>query len=123
MLTKKNKILGSDFQNEETQSQNQKQPQNKNFTIKKSQKKNHQIDDQIYFTESENTSPESIKGKLRIKNCYTNEPIRLYNWNQPIRQIENYTLTVIQHKNGSNEDNLEDSVLPFLIHPLTEARG
>ena len=22
-----------------------------------------------------------------------------------------------------NEDNLEDSVVPFLIHPLTEARG
>ena len=33
----KNKLLGKDFQNEETQSQNQKQPQNTNFIILKTQ--------------------------------------------------------------------------------------
>ena len=70
--------------------------------LKDSINKNHQIDDQLYFTDSETTSPASIKGKRKIKNCYTNKPIRFYNWNQPIRHIENYTLTVIQYKNDSN---------------------
>ena len=66
--------------------------------LKDSINKNHQIDDQIYFTDSETTSPASIKYKRRITKCYTKKPIRLYNWNQPIRHIENYTLTIIQHK-------------------------
>ena len=46
--------------------------------LKDSINKNHQIDYQIYFTDSETTSPASRKGKRRIKNCYTNKPIRLY---------------------------------------------
>ena len=33
MINKKNKLLGKDTQNEETQSQNQKQPQYTNFKI------------------------------------------------------------------------------------------
>ena len=69
--------------------------------LKDSINKNHQTDDQIYFTDSETTSPASIKGKRRIKRFYTNKPIQLYIWNQPIRHIENYTLTFIQHKNDS----------------------
>ena len=69
--------------------------------LKDSVNKNHQIDDQLYFTDSETTSQASVKGKRKMKNCYTNKPKRLYNWNQPIRHIENYTLTVIQHKNDS----------------------
>ena len=69
--------------------------------LKDSKTKNHQIDDQLYLTDSETTSPASMKGKRRIKNCYTNKPIRLYNWNQPIRHIEIYTLTVIKQKNDS----------------------
>ena len=67
--------------------------------LKNSINKNHQIDDQLYFTDSETTSPASVKANK--KNCYTNKPIRLCNWNQPIRHIENYTLTVLQHKNDS----------------------
>ena len=59
------------------------------------------MEDQIYFSDSETTSTASIKRKRRIKNCYTNKLIRLYNRNQPIRHIENYTLTKIQHKNDS----------------------
>ena len=47
--------------------------------LKDSINKNHQIDDQLYFTDSEATSPASIKGKRRIESCYTNEPIRLHN--------------------------------------------
>ena len=65
--------------------------------LEDSKNKNHQIDDQLYFTDSETTSKSSVKGK-RKKSCYTNKPLRLYNWNQPIRHIENYTITVIQHK-------------------------
>ena len=52
--------------------------------LKDSMNKNHQIDDQIFFSDSETKSPASIKGKRRIKKSYTNKPIRLYNWNQPI---------------------------------------
>ena len=73
---------------------------------------------------SEATSPASIKGNCKIKNCYTNKPIRLYNWNQPIRHLKNYTLTVIQQKKRiRSEDNLENSVLPIFINPSTEPRG
>ena len=60
--------------------------------LKDSINKNQEIDDQTYFTDSETTSPASIKEKRRIKNCYTNKQIRLFNWNQPIRHIESYTL-------------------------------
>ena len=45
--------------------------------LKDSINKNRQIDHQLYFTDSETTSPASIKGKIRIKNCYTNKLIRL----------------------------------------------
>ena len=64
--------------------------------------KTHQTDFQIIFSDLETTSAASIKGKRRIYNHYTNKTIRLYNWNQPIRHIENCTLTVIQQKNDSN---------------------
>ena len=37
--------------------------------LKDSKNKNHQIDDQIHFSDSETTSPASIKGNRRIKNC------------------------------------------------------
>ena len=67
--------------------------------LKDSKNKNHQTDDQLYFTDSETTSPASVKSKRkRKKNCYTNKPIRFYNWNRPIKHIECYTLTVIQYK-------------------------
>ena len=70
--------------------------------LKDSINKNHQVDDQLYFTNSETTSPASVKGKRKIKKCYTNKPIRLYNWTQPpIRHIEIFTLTEVQHKNDS----------------------
>ena len=39
--------------------------------------KTHQIDDYLYFTDSETTSQASVKSKRKIKNCYTNKPIRL----------------------------------------------
>ena len=35
--------------------------------LKVSINKNHQIDDQLYFTDSETTSPASVKGKQNIK--------------------------------------------------------
>ena len=49
--------------------------------LKVSINKNHQNDDQLNFLDSETTSQASIKGKRRMKNRYTNIPIRLYNWN------------------------------------------
>ena len=55
---------------------------------KDSTHKNYPLYDQIYFSDSETRTPSSIKGKCRIKKSYINKLVRLYNWNQPIRQIE-----------------------------------
>ena len=38
------------------------------------------------------------RGKRRIKKIYKHKPVHLYNWNQPIRHIDNYILTVIKRK-------------------------
>ena len=69
--------------------------------LKESIVKTHQIDEQIFFSDSETTSQASIKSKCKIKKTLHKQAIRLYKWNQPIRHIEKYTLTVIQHKNDS----------------------
>ena len=71
------------------------------YRLKDSVKKNYQVNDTLYFSDSETTSQSSIQGKRRIKNTYKNKPVRLYNWNQPIKHIENYKLTVIKHENES----------------------
>ena len=44
------------------------------YNLKDSKNKNHQIDDQLYFTDSETASPASKKGKQIVKNSYTNKP-------------------------------------------------
>ena len=54
------------------------------------------------FSESETTSNSSQRGKRRIKKQYKHKPVHLYNWNQPIRHINNYILTVIERKNEFN---------------------
>ena len=94
----KNKLSENDFQNKETQYQNQTNTIQELQELKDFLNKKNPIDDQIYFADSETTTPSSLKGKRKIKNSYTNKPIRLYNWNQPIRQIECYTLTVLQNR-------------------------
>ena len=71
------------------------------YRLKDSINKNYQVNDTLYFSDSETTSHSSIRGKRRIKNTYKTEPVRLYNWNQPLKHIENYKLTVIKHKNES----------------------
>ena len=71
------------------------------YKLKDSVNKKDQVNDQLYFSDSETTSHSSIQGKRRIKKTYKNKPVRLYNWNQPINHIEHYTLTVIKHKNES----------------------
>ena len=68
------------------------------YRIKESINKNYQVNDTLFFSDSETTSQSSIQGKRRIKMTYKNKPVRLYNWNQPIKHIENYKLTVIKHK-------------------------
>ena len=47
--------------------------------LKDSKNNHHQTDIQLYFTDSEITSSASVKGKQKIKDCYTNKSIRLYN--------------------------------------------
>ena len=54
---------------------------------------------QLYFSDSEKTSNSSKRGKRRIKKQYKHKPVHLYNWNQPIRHIDSYILTVIKRKN------------------------
>ena len=56
------------------------------------------IDKQKHFYNSGSTSPSSIKSKRRILKSYFNKPVHLYNWIQPIRHIENYTLAVLRYK-------------------------
>ena len=68
--------------------------------LKESINKNYQIDDQIYFSDSEATSPASKIGKRKIKNTYINKTKRLYNCNQPIRHIESYMLTVLRYEHN-----------------------
>ena len=56
---------------------------------------NNPIENQKYFSDSEATTPSSIKGKRRIKKSYISKPVHLHNWNQPTRHIESYTLTAL----------------------------
>ena len=94
------------------------------YRLKDSLNKNYQVNDQLYFSDSETTSQSSIQGKRRIKKTSKNKPVRLYNWNQPIKHIDNYTLTVIKHKMNQNEESQdENSILPIFINPFTEDRG
>ena len=82
IINKQKKIIVKKFSKQRyTVSESETTALQELHNLKDSINKNHQIDDQIYFTDSETTSPASIKGKRRIKNCYTNKPIRLYNWN------------------------------------------
>ena len=71
------------------------------YKLKDTVNKNHPVYDQLYFSDSEATSHSSKQGKRRIKKIYKNKPVRLYSWNQPIRHIEHYALTVIKRKNES----------------------
>ena len=69
------------------------------YKLKASIDKNCPIHDQLYFSDSETTSNSSKRGKRRIKKQYKHKPVHLYNWNQPIRHIDSYILTVIKRKN------------------------
>ena len=71
------------------------------YKLKDTVNKNHPVHDQLYFSVSEATSHSSKQGKRRIKKINKNKPVRLYSWNQPIRHIEHYALTVIKRKNES----------------------
>ena len=71
------------------------------YRLKNCVNRNYQVKDSLYFSKSETTSQSSIQGKRRTKMTYKNKPVRLYNWNQPIKHIENYKITVIKHKNES----------------------
>ena len=55
------------------------------------------VDNQRFFSESEATKTSFIRGKCWLKNSYFRKPVRLYNWNQPIKHIKNVTLTLIWH--------------------------
>ena len=69
------------------------------YELKETVNKNYPVHDQLYFSDSEATSHSSKPGKRRIKKIYKNKLVRLYSWNQPIRHIEHYALTVIKRKN------------------------
>ena len=69
------------------------------YKFKKSIDKNFPIHDQLYFSDSETTSNSSERGKRGIKKQYKHKPVHLYTWNQPIRHIDSYILTVIKRKN------------------------
>ena len=93
--------------------------------LKETVNKNYPVHDQLYFSDSEATSHSSKQGKRRIKKIYKNKPVCLYSWNQPIRHIEHYALTVTEKMSQSPSDESldEDSVFPFIISSPTEDRG
>ena len=96
------------------------------YKLKDTVNKNYPVHDQLYFSDSEATSHSSKQGKRRKKKIYKNKLVRLYSWNQPIRHIEHYALTVIKRKmsiSPSGESPDEDSVFPFIIISLTDDRG
>ena len=57
--------------------------------------------------DSEVTTPSSVKGNRRTKKSYLNKTVRLCNWKQPIRHIESYTLTALQYKNDTLQQNFQ----------------
>ena len=59
------------------------------------------IDQRKCFFDSESISPSTTKDRRRNAKSYLNKPLRLCNWNQPIRHIENYIFTVLRYKNGA----------------------
>ena len=60
------------------------------YKVKESVNKNCPIHEQLFFSDSETTSNSSKRGKRRMKKLYKHKPVHLYNWNQPIRHIDNY---------------------------------
>ena len=44
------------------------------------------------------------KEEKEEKKQYIHKPVHLYNWNQPIRHIDNYILTVIKRKNDQHSE-------------------
>ena len=68
------------------------------YKLKESIDKNCPMHDQLYFSVSETTSNSSKRGKRRIKKQYKHKLVHLYNWNQPIRHIDSYILTIIKRK-------------------------
>ena len=74
------------------------------YKLKESIDKNCPIYDQLYFSDSETTSNSSKRVKRRIKKQYKHKPVHLYNWNQPIRHINSYILTVIKQKNEPHSE-------------------
>ena len=71
------------------------------YKLKNTADENYPVHDQLYFSDSEATLHSSKQGEKRIKKKYKNKPVRFYSWNQPIRHIEHYALTVIKRKNES----------------------
>ena len=71
------------------------------YKLKDTVNKIYPVHDQLYFSDSEAPSHSSKQVKRRTKKIYKNKPVRLYSWNQPIRHIEHYALTVIKRKNES----------------------
>ena len=68
------------------------------YKVEDSKNQTYPIQDPVYFSDSETNTISSKKGKNRIKKKHKHKPVHLYNWFQPIRHINNYTLTVIKRK-------------------------
>ena len=103
LITKQRQITRKRFsKNRNAFSESETNSLDELYKLKESIDKNCPIHDQLYFSDSETTSNSSKRGKRRIKKQYKHKPVHLYNWNQPIRHIDNYILTVIERKNELN---------------------
>ena len=100
IINKQGQITGKRFsKNSNAFSESEASNLDELYKLKESIDKNCPIHDQLYFSDSETTSNSSKRGKRRIKKQYKQKPVHLYNWNQPIRHIDSYILTVIKQKN------------------------
>ena len=68
--------------------------------LKDSGNKYYPIKNQCYFLSQNPHHIHQYKENEEQKKTYKNKPVRLYNWNQPIKHNEHYALTVIKHRNG-----------------------
>ena len=102
IITKQRQITRRFSKNRNAFSESETNSLDELYKLKESIDKNYPLHDQIYFSDSETTSNSSQRGKRRIKKQYKHKPVHLYNWNQPIRHINNYILTVIERKNEFN---------------------
>ena len=80
--------------------------------------KTNVLNDRNFFSESETTTPSSIKCRRRIKESFICKSVRFYNWNQPTRNFEKDTITKKTAKKMNQYDKSSTMILYFPLLSL-----